>query len=394
MRRTLAFPILIIGLLFPSVILPHWKAGQQGTCTGAPPTQLAVGEQIEVTPLQPGEVATPVRIHAQPSTSVDVIGQLNSGDRASIIGGPQCADGYLWWQVQLDSGLMGWVAEGTTDRYFIDPVNGTPGTPTATPEPTIGIVPFNCPNAPPTEFAVGFRGLVRPAIAGATPNNVRIRDTASTSGKLIGNLPENVLFTVIGGPVCANGYVWWQIKADNGLTGWTAEGDTQKYYIVPISYTFTPTPAPTNAVIVIPLNCPSAPPSRFMGGMQGVVTRDNGVRLHTDWDVNSPLVISQDKAGHKFDGLMSKGTIFTVMDDPQCNQAYTWLQIMFTSSVQQPDGSYNLTGYIAENGDDGLYNVDPVTPYITATPEGTPALPTLQPTAAISYPTQQPTSTP
>lgn len=44
------------------------------------------------------------------STEADVVTQLSAGQEVNIIGGPEEAGGYTWWQVQLGDGLQGWVA--------------------------------------------------------------------------------------------------------------------------------------------------------------------------------------------------------------------------------------------------------------------------------------------
>jgi hypothetical protein len=53
---------------------------------------------------------------------------------------------------------------------------------------------------------------------------------------LIGQIQpgENVL--VVDGPRCADSYTWWLVRSLEGLEGWTAEGDTEGYWLVdPIS---------------------------------------------------------------------------------------------------------------------------------------------------------------
>jgi hypothetical protein len=40
---------------------------------------------------------------------------------------------------------------------------------------------------------------------------------------------------IIDGPECANGWVWWKIKAEGqDLEGWTTEGDHFEYWLLPI----------------------------------------------------------------------------------------------------------------------------------------------------------------
>jgi hypothetical protein len=56
-----------------------------------------------------------------PNTHADrVRDPLEPGTLVSIDKGPQCADGYTWWQITANH-LQGWVAEGTPDKYFLSP---------------------------------------------------------------------------------------------------------------------------------------------------------------------------------------------------------------------------------------------------------------------------------
>jgi hypothetical protein len=69
-------------------------------------------------------------------------------------------------------------------------------------------------------------------VAEATiPNNVR--DAASTAGTLVGQIPGGATFTVIQGPVCADGYAWYEIQFGD-LIGWTAEGTSDTYWLEPL----------------------------------------------------------------------------------------------------------------------------------------------------------------
>jgi len=105
-------------------------------------------------------------------------------------------------------------------------------TPTITPFPTIpGTTGDICPGSPtPGRLAVGM-------LASVTPGGVanRVRDNPSKqSGAIIGYMPPGTNFLVIGGPTCDpdDQIRWWQIN-NNGLIGWTAEGEKEEYYLAP-----------------------------------------------------------------------------------------------------------------------------------------------------------------
>lgn len=53
---------------------------------------------------------------------------------------------------------------------------------------------------------------------------LQLRNSASTSGALITTLPDGATMDVIGGPIQADGYTWWNLAGTYG-TGWSAVGD-------------------------------------------------------------------------------------------------------------------------------------------------------------------------
>lgn len=75
-------------------------------------------------------------------------------------------------------------------------------------------------------------GLPARVVEGGVPN--RVRSQPSTSGPQIGMLAPGTAITVLEGPVCAGGILWWQVS-DGRLTGWTAEGLDGVYFLEPTS---------------------------------------------------------------------------------------------------------------------------------------------------------------
>ena len=54
--------------------------------------------------------------------------------------------------------------------------------------------------------------------------NVNCRSSPATSGSnVIKTMPSGSTGVVIGGPVSADGYVWWQIRRSDGTTGWSVQ---------------------------------------------------------------------------------------------------------------------------------------------------------------------------
>lgn len=106
---------------------------------------------------------------------------------------------------------------------------------TSSPSPTLSPTPgatnanLVCPNTYPTQLKKGIR-----VYANLYPNlPSRIREQATTRAKIVGMISPGEEADVLDGPACAEGWIWWKIKKDNGLTGWTAEGDGKDYWILP-----------------------------------------------------------------------------------------------------------------------------------------------------------------
>jgi hypothetical protein len=58
-----------------------------------------------------------VRLRAEPSTSADIIEEMDRGTELVIIGGSQEADGFIWWQVEDQAtDREGWVAQDFIER--------------------------------------------------------------------------------------------------------------------------------------------------------------------------------------------------------------------------------------------------------------------------------------
>jgi len=64
-------------------------------------------------------------------------------------------------------------------------------------------------------------------------NNVR--ENPSLSARLLGKLQPGEEMSIVDGPECNNNMIWWYIQASGkSLRGWTSEGDSENYWLVPI----------------------------------------------------------------------------------------------------------------------------------------------------------------
>lgn len=64
----------------------------------------------------------------------------------------------------------------------------------------------------------------------------RVRKDAGLDAEIVGYIEPGERSSVLDGPRCANQWVWWKVRStDSGMEGWTAEGDADNYWLVPIA---------------------------------------------------------------------------------------------------------------------------------------------------------------
>lgn len=88
-----------------------------------------------------------------------------------------------------------------------------------------------CNGTPRSRLVIG----VNAQIVHIDGSSTRLRSSAGLQGSILENMAEGTRVEVIGGPTCADGYTWWQLRLSSGLTGWTAEGSSSVYFIEPLS---------------------------------------------------------------------------------------------------------------------------------------------------------------
>ncbi len=86
-----------------------------------------------------------------------------------------------------------------------------------------------CPNSYPTRLQQGDRAYVLPE----PPLANTVRNAPRRNGTRIGRIPVREMMTILDGPQCADGWIWWYVDAESGVTGWVAEGDWENYWLQP-----------------------------------------------------------------------------------------------------------------------------------------------------------------
>lgn len=92
-----------------------------------------------------------------------------------------------------------------------------------------GMAYAQCPGAPISRLGTGQRGRVTLTGGGLT----NVRQSPGRDAALAGQVAEGAPFMVTAGPVCTDGYAWWWVTFDDGLSGAVAEGDAAGYYLEP-----------------------------------------------------------------------------------------------------------------------------------------------------------------
>ena len=85
----------------------------------APAPRLSAGQSARVT-VSDG-TGNNLRAAASAAETSTVLGVMPDGEIVSVIGGPQCADNFWWWQIRRWDGQTGWTAEGVTGDYWLEP---------------------------------------------------------------------------------------------------------------------------------------------------------------------------------------------------------------------------------------------------------------------------------
>lgn len=177
----------------------------QRYCAGGVRSRLHIG----ITAITPWASGDPVQLfNAAGGASI-----VGGGQTLTILNGPQCIGTTIWWQAQDEDGNLGWLPENEDTSYSVNPGQNAP-------------VTNDCPLA--AWLHVGVSGRVVPGLGA---NNLRQQPTLDSIQS--GEIPEDGVFSVLDGPVCNDGMLWWLVNYQ-GSIGWTAEGQNDTYWLAPL----------------------------------------------------------------------------------------------------------------------------------------------------------------
>lgn len=130
-----------------------------------------------------------VNIRSGAGTNNSIVDQLDYGVIGEVIGGPTSATGYIWYQIEYETSLTGWVA-------------GLYLSLSSTPPPSGG-------------FGIGSWILV-------DDPPVNLRTGPSTSHSIVTSLQSNYAAKVTSAPTSAGGYTWYAVDTLGGPSGYVA----------------------------------------------------------------------------------------------------------------------------------------------------------------------------
>lgn len=173
---------------------------------------------------QPALVTAPnglnLRDNASPSGALLI--QLTTNQRVTVVEGPVEAEGFTWWKVDDGAGRVGWVAQGDAETVWLTPQSG--GAQASAP---VSSNPQPVNRAP----QVGERVLVTMPAGG----QLSVRTAPGIQATLVTRVNPGAQFTVLAGPQQANGFVWYQVRSDDGsVEGWAADGDAGVRWLSPL----------------------------------------------------------------------------------------------------------------------------------------------------------------
>jgi DNA-directed RNA polymerase specialized sigma24 family protein len=131
-----------------------------------------------------------------------------------------------------------WLRERVATPGSPAPAGGEVTAGAATPGPT-GPASSARPTGSPPAAAADELGIDVIAMVTLDGDNLRVRSAPGVgddSRRLRPLLPAGTRMLVVGGPVEADGYTWWEVRTDGVLVdlfGWVADGDEQGPWVVP-----------------------------------------------------------------------------------------------------------------------------------------------------------------
>ncbi len=204
-----------------SIVIEYYEA------TGNAFIDFGMTRSGAITPNNTGATATVnayvLNVRDAPLTG-NVITKIQRNEQYPVVGRNSDSS---WWQINVN-GTLGWVSGRYVTVNGGQNVNVTTTNYAAQQTPYPSYLYGQCPGFLPSRLSPGGYGRVTPGLS----NNLRAQPSVTSA--LIGQIPPGGVFSVLGGPVCAESTAWYQVNY-YGVIGWTMEGQSSTYWLEPYS---------------------------------------------------------------------------------------------------------------------------------------------------------------
>ncbi len=99
------------------------SSSASATTQAAQSTKFAIGDRVQV-------IAN-LQVRSTPSIYSTSLGTQKKQAKGTVVGGPQYADGYWWWNINYDKGADGWSAENYLTKITVASLGASAATNTA-----------------------------------------------------------------------------------------------------------------------------------------------------------------------------------------------------------------------------------------------------------------------
>lgn len=142
---------------------------------------------------------TGAKIRQDADTASTMVGGAEKDKVLTVLGQKQGADGYVWYQVQVNDTTTGYIRSDLVDVTGEVPSGGEGGGGGET-QPPVDVTQVN------------------PISGQVSGETVDIRDTPSAAGQTLGTVPGGTAVTITGYVTDAEGSVWYQVNYISGET--------------------------------------------------------------------------------------------------------------------------------------------------------------------------------
>ena len=140
-----------------------------------------------------------LNLRAAPGLDFEIIDRLERGELVTLLEGPRKTDGYAWWRVRSDDGIIGWAVERVEEEQTLQ-----------------------------LALLVGEQAIVT-----SGEESLNVREEAGTAGPITFQLVNSQQVTLLEMPQFVDGYRWWRIRTEDGQEGWTVDRVEGERMLIP-----------------------------------------------------------------------------------------------------------------------------------------------------------------